>query len=809
MEHFSVFIAGLDEPEYARVAAVFERTFPNLDLRRVKTKQIKDELGVLPSACIWIIKAPGSDGEADALLAILRLQNFSGPIILLVDAYREASAVALLNHGADRVLSMQELESTLPACIEYYSAGCVDLPSAEIRESSGVYRLPDPIIDLQRRLHQAIGSSNFLESILNTFTAIVVVFDQSGRIIFFNRMAEEKTGYSQKEVLDRPFQDLFLLPEEREKVLQVLARLREGKYPSQNRNAWLTREGEILQIDWSNTVLEGPDHETQYVIGMGLDVTETVQKSESLKKSEERFARIFKSNPLGMALVSYPDGKLLELNDSLLRLLEINADQVTGKHVSELGLFPPEDLESAQYLSDLRRLPVVNLERKILTRSRRLLYLVISLEIIEFTGDPCILVMVQDMSERIAAEQRMKRFNEELERSVLARTAALQAVNRELQAEVSFRKAIESSSGRLIQIIWETPDIVTICSLGGQVQYLNKTGRRMFGINEIDSVSHLSIYSAYSEDFKKYIVETMRPYVEEHGVWHGETELILPDGRVIPVSQVVIGHRDDEGKVLFFSSIARDISDQRKASEDLRLAYEKEKELGLLRSNFLSMTSHQFRTPLSTILSSAELIEHYGEQWAPEKRKTHARRIQDAAQRLNQMLDDILDYSRLEAQESRVTIEEVDLVALSEGMIRLMKETDRYDHPFIFEHEDGDCRVHSDRMILETVVENLLSNALKYSPGGKAIRVEIKRDEGDVILSVQDEGIGISEADLAMVFEPFFRGSNVEDEPGSGLGLMTVKKSLDLIQGTISVQSKIGQGTLVTVWIPDLSELPK
>ena len=387
---------------------------------------------------------------------------------------------------------------------------------------------------------------------------------------------------------------------------------------------------------------------------------------------------------------------------------------------------------------------------------------------------------------------------------MLERTAALQAINRELQSEVSYRKAIESSTQRLIEIIWETPDIVSISNLTGQVQYLNKAGRHKFGLSETKSVSHISIFSAYSDEFKDYIFSTIAPYVAQHDVWYGDTEFILPDGRIIPVSQVIIAHHGEDGNVEFFSSIARDITDQRKASEDLRLAYEKEKQLGLMRTNFFSMTSHQFRTPLSAILSSAELIDHYGDHWPPEKRRTHTLRIQEATQRLTEMLDDILDYSRLEAHEGKVNAEEIDLALLCEKFMGEMQMADRLGHTFEFRCVDENCVVHSDKQVLECVIENLLSNAIKYSPANTKIQIDISRENGQIILLVKDEGIGIAEADLDLIFEPFHRGSNVIDAPGSGLGLMIVKKSLELVGGEIAFQSQLGKGTEVTVFIPDM-----
>ena len=218
------------------------------------------------------------------------------------------------------------------------------------------------------------------------------------------------TGYSQSEVIDRHFQDLFLLPEERESVMQVFNRLSSGEYPNQNRNAWLMRNGDVRQIEWSNTILTGPDNEVLYLIGMGLDVTDDHIRNQALRESEDRFSRIFRSNPLGMAILNDPDGTILDINESFLRLIGAKSGEVVGKQISALGLLPPEDLLTEEMLNNLRQSPIINLERKVLTRSKILLHLVFSFDMIEFVGDPCILLMVQDLTERITGRTTRSPF---------------------------------------------------------------------------------------------------------------------------------------------------------------------------------------------------------------------------------------------------------------------------------------------------------------------------------------------------------------------------------------------------------------
>ena len=449
MQGLTVLISGLDQAEYDRVVAIVNHTSPSLVCRNVPLTALMNDEDALRQSSMLILRATG-DLAGVSMLTILAVQQNLNPIFVLVDEYDENTALDLMNKGADRVLSMQGVERTLPGCLEVFMQVVRPLDEHQIKEERGYYPLPDSLQDLQKRLHKAIGSSNFLEIDLEYLRRNRGCIRQIRKDFFFNPRAEIATGYSQNEVIDRYFQDLFLLPEERESVMQVFSRLSSGEYPNQNRNAWIMRNGDVRQIEWSNTVLESSDNEVVYVIGMGLDITDDQVRNQALRESEERFSRIFRSNPLGMAILNYPDGTILDINESFLRLIEVKSVEVIGKPISVLGLLPKEDLQNEDLLINLLQSPIINLECKVITRSKTLLQLVLSLDIIEFIGDSWILIMVQDMTERILAEQRVRRFTEELERSVLERTAALQAINRELQAEISFRKAIELSSQRLI-----------------------------------------------------------------------------------------------------------------------------------------------------------------------------------------------------------------------------------------------------------------------------------------------------------------------------------------------------------------------
>lgn len=229
---------------------------------------------------------------------------------------------------------------------------------------------------------------------------------------------------------------------------------------------------------------------------------------------------------------------------------------------------------------------------------------------------------------------------------------------------------------------------------------------------------------------------------------------------------------------------------------------EKQKELATLKSRFVSMTSHEFRTPLSVILSSAELLEAYGERWKPEKRNNHLGRIQRAAGQMKQMLDAVLLIGRSEAGMLRFEPKEIDVEAFVRELCDGLEFDADTKHEVALTTDGELSSVILDERLLGHVVSNLLSNAMRYSPDADTVYLDVARDDQTVELRVRDEGIGIPEEDRERLFDSFHRGSNVSGISGTGLGLAIVDRAVDLQGGTIEVESELGTGTTFIVRLP-------
>lgn len=256
-------------------------------------------------------------------------------------------------------------------------------------------------------------------------------------------------------------------------------------------------------------------------------------------------------------------------------------------------------------------------------------------------------------------------------------------------------------------------------------------------------------------------------------------------------------------------SFITDITQRRELQEQLKASLAEQMELNQLKSRFVSMTSHEFRTPLTAILSSMELIKHYHHKLSDTERASLIKSVEDAVSHMTKMLDDVLLIGKADAGRLEFRPEPVQLDAFSRRMAdaaRAVAEVGgRGLHQIEFVPSGTEQLVMLDIRLLQHVLENLLSNAIKYSPAGGTVRFHVSCPQDRIEFMVEDRGIGLPAKDLPRLFESFFRASNVGNISGTGLGLSIVKRSVDLHGGTIRVHSEVGQGTRFTVELPRVS----
>lgn len=240
------------------------------------------------------------------------------------------------------------------------------------------------------------------------------------------------------------------------------------------------------------------------------------------------------------------------------------------------------------------------------------------------------------------------------------------------------------------------------------------------------------------------------------------------------------------------------------SKNELSDALKAEKDLGELKSRFVSMASHEFKTPLSTILSSSFLLEKYNDLNEPEKRSKHIHRIKNAVNDMKLILDDFLSLDKLDEgliQTSMQFLTAEECFNEIEHVISEMRVNCKPGQQIKFT-QSGNNDVLVDKHLLKNICINLLSNAIKFSPENGVISVECVITENELALSVKDNGIGISEEDRQHLFQRFFRAKNAFNIQGTGLGLHIIVKYLELMNGTITIESELNKGSVFTIHIP-------
>lgn len=274
-------------------------------------------------------------------------------------------------------------------------------------------------------------------------------------------------------------------------------------------------------------------------------------------------------------------------------------------------------------------------------------------------------------------------------------------------------------------------------------------------------------------------------------------------GRKLADDKILLAKSELEQKVKERTrELEANIERQKQAELEIQKAYEKEKELNELKSRFVSMASHEFKTPLANILTSATLIDKYQKEEQTENRTKHVMKIRKSVNTLNAILNDFLSLDRVESGAINFNEITFDFVALCAELIDQLDLLLKEGQQIILDCQHSELLVNLDKNAVKHIIGNLLSNALKYSGEKSTIYVRIKSDEKSIYLEIEDKGIGIPEEEQKNMFSKFFRAKNSLNIQGTGLGLHIIKYYIELMNGSITFSSKEGEGTTFFIEIP-------
>jgi PAS domain S-box-containing protein len=536
--------------------------------------------------------------------------------------------------------------------------------------------------------------------------------------------------------------------------------------------------GAVAVQDYDNQEAYGEDEKQilTFVAGQIALAIERKRSEQALRESEQKFRVLFEATSQGVIL--HDENQMLEVNPACLRILGFQSpEEIIGKHPAETSAPIQPNGERADVLA--RRYIEECLERGSarfdwLARNTRgeEIPIEIVLTRIQWGGRQIIQAVFNDITERKRTEAELRASAERLRESEARFSTAFQGSPISIAlARLDDRKYVEVNEAFLRWTKYTRQEILgrTATELG---LWENPTERDAF----------------WEELSREGRIREKECRVRDR---HGNSFTGLLSMDIIEVNH--------EPHVLL---VGIDITQRKRAEAELLKAIAREKELGQLKSNFVSMVSHEFRTPLGIIQSSAEILSDYHDRLSGDEREEQLQSIVKNTRRMAGMMEEVLVLSRLDAAKMDFKPARLDLAGFCRRVVNEIKSATEHKASIELSVAPVSQQAWADERLLGHIFTNLLSNAVKYSKDGHAVRFRVDRDGHEAICVIADEGIGIPEEDQAWLFTSFQRGRNVGDRPGSGIGLVLVKRCLELHGGTIQIKSSVGQGTEVTVRLP-------
>ncbi|MFN8341988.1 MAG: PAS domain S-box protein [Cyclobacteriaceae bacterium] len=406
-----------------------------------------------------------------------------------------------------------------------------------------------------------------------------------------------------------------------------------------------------------------------------------------------------------------------------------------------------------------------------------------------------VIAFINDITRRKQAENQLRELNEELERKVDERSLQLREIILELKDKIKATEAAEFALLKFQKMFNEMVDNYP----EGSINIIDKDYNYVFTGGQFHKLSKTNPQGLIGKRIFPWLSDESWAEVRNQlaRVFQGERfsdfELFGPlDGHLYALDAFPI--RNLDGTIDRIGLLTKNISALKKAEEELRVALRKEQELGELKSRFVSIASHEFRTPLSTVLSSTYLLSKYTTTEDQPKREKHIARIISSVNLLNDILNDFLSVGKIEEGKIQVKLTEFNLREYLGELAKDLKEGLGRQNTIDYEHTGNEI-ITLDSNLLRHIAMNLISNASTFSPERGTILMRTVNSGESLRLSVRDQGIGISKEDQEHLFERFFRAKNATEIQGTGLGLHIVSKYVELLDGIIEFNSELGKGT--------------
>jgi PAS domain S-box-containing protein len=576
-------------------------------------------------------------------------------------------------------------------------------------------------------------------------------------------------GYHPQEVLGKSPFDL-MPPQEAERVAELFASITATQQPFQClENTNRHKEGHLVILETSGVPIFDAEGQFRGYRGIDRDITERKRSEESLQLRDRAIAA--SSNGIMIADVTMPNSPIIYANPALEEITGYSVAEVLGKNCCFL------------HGADINQPGIT------------ILYDAIA------QGKSCT-VVVRNYRKNGAL------FWNEISISPVYDNHGQFTHYIAIQTDITERKQAEVallvSQERLQYLLSSSPGVIYSCKIYSDygITFMSENVVAMLGYEAQEFMENRGFWASHVHPEDLQQVFSVASKLIEQGQHSHEYRFLHKNGTYRWMYDQAKLVQDDAGNPLEIVGYWLDITERKQLEEELKASLHKEKELNELKSRFVSMTSHEFRTPLSTILSSSELLEHYRHKWTEEKQLSHLHRIQSAVQHMTEMLNNVLVIGKAEAGKLQFIPKAFDLVEYCHYLVEELQLNVNNQHAIKFSSQYKSMPCCMDEKLLGHILSNLLSNAIKYSPTGSTVKFTLAFNNSLAIFTIQDQGIGIPPEDFPHLFESFHRATNVGNIQGTGLGLAIVKKCVDVHDGEISVKSEVGVGTIFSVTLP-------
>ena len=622
-----------------------------------------------------------------------------------------------------------------------------------------------------RRIELALRESEEkFRTIVGNFPIVLFMLDSNGIVIFSQGKGFEASGIKSQDLIGKNILELYK---------DVTFELLDGSIILGKEALSRALIGEVLHgiIHFNNRYNDALllPHYDEYkkidgIIGISHDISELISTRNLLKESEELYRNIFESAPIGIVRITL-SGKVVSANLAFQKMLGYSENELLNLNFNDFTFEEDRKLSIEKITQTINsNTNIINFEKRYVHKNGNIIWVnLTSTSIINNKGDALYLItMVENITDKKLAELAL------------------------IESEKKYRMLFEKNLAG-----------VFITTIEGNLISCNQAFAHIYGYDSPEEIFQIDVNNLYPGNQEREVfIEIL---IKEKELKNYESRGRKKDGNEIWILENVELEYTEDGKITYIFGTILDITERKKAEQEILQAKEKAEEMNRLKSNFLANMSHELRTPLIGILGFSQILI---EQLTDIEHKEMAETIINSGKRLHETLNLILDLSRIEADKLEIVSESFDCIGYIKEIIKPLKNiaerkgiSVNLDSPFTVYH------LILDKKIFTEIIENLVNNAIKFTMKGNVlikVNEECLKNKKWLVINVIDTGLGISQESLKYIFDEFRQASEGYSRrfEGSGLGLTITKKFIDKLGGNIMVESEVGKGSIFTVKLP-------